>query len=213
MISYLRFRRFFVIIATRGQHRFFADEAKSIKDIRETPLTFHGYSIGYRRGWADAKWHPSVRIAAERYGRLKRRFEAIAVRRSVEQLRREFQRLPFEPWAPVRHQLWSLVRLVNRRRKAASLEPLPFAGLKLRRRSLRSFDSRRHPREAVQFGLNGECGPLRFDLMERQGPTGDDESAARGSSPAVLNESGLPRRGKRASLAAISHHAERHEQE
>ena len=139
-VQYLRFRRFFVIIATHGEHHFFAEEAKSINDIRETPLTFHGYSIGYRRGWADAKWHPSVRIAAERYRRLRRRFEAIAVHRSVEQLRVEFQRLPFEPWAPVRHQLWSLVRLVNCRRKLANLELLLFPDLKFKPRKIRPFD-------------------------------------------------------------------------
>ena len=138
-VQYLRFARFFVILATHGQSPFFADEAGGIKDIRETPITFHGYSIGCRHGWGDTKWHPSVRIASDTYRRLRRRFEAMAVRCAPVHLRAAFRRLPFEPWAPVRRQLWGLAHAVNRHRKQAGLEPVPDFGLLQRQRPIRPF--------------------------------------------------------------------------
>jgi hypothetical protein len=60
-IQYLRHDRFFIIIATRGLHRFFQEEGECIKDIRREPVHFAGYSISYRRG-TDRKYHASVRI-------------------------------------------------------------------------------------------------------------------------------------------------------
>ena len=143
-VQYLRFGRFFVIIATHGQHAFFAAEAKTIKDIRETPIHFHRYSIGYRPGWKSDKWHPSVRIDANCYSQLEARFEDLALRREVEGLSAEFRRLPFEPWAPVRRQLWRLLRLVNEKRKAANLELVPLTAVNLRRRPIRPFEKPIH---------------------------------------------------------------------
>ena len=49
-LQYLRLGRTFVILATKGQHKFFEAEFKSIHDIRHTPLKIGGYSISYRRG-------------------------------------------------------------------------------------------------------------------------------------------------------------------
>src|SRR5689334_21542193 len=37
-IQYLRFERFYVIMATHGSHRFFEEEKKRLKDVRETPI-------------------------------------------------------------------------------------------------------------------------------------------------------------------------------
>jgi hypothetical protein len=139
-VQYLRYGRFFVILATHGQHRFFTDEAKAIKDIREAPIHFHRYSIGYRPGWQSDKWHPSVRIDAHCYAQLEARFKKLALRQSAERLGAEFRRLPFEPWAPVRRQLWRLLRRVNERRKTANLEPLPVSVANLRRRRAHPFD-------------------------------------------------------------------------
>src|SRR4051812_19924295 len=59
-VQYLRYGRFFVLIATGGRHRFFEDEARAIKDIRQMPLRFGGYSVGCRLG--RGRYHPSVRI-------------------------------------------------------------------------------------------------------------------------------------------------------
>ena len=136
-VQYLRYDRFFVLIATHGEHSFFTAEAGQIRDVRQAPVHFQGYTIGCRHG--QGQWHPSVRIEREVHRELKARCVAIALQRSVEELWREFQAIPFEPYAPVRDQLHSILRAVNRRRHAAGLEPVPFAALRWRRRLVRPF--------------------------------------------------------------------------
>jgi hypothetical protein len=53
----------------------------------------------------------------------------------------EFSKLPFEPYAPVRQQLLIILRAVNRARKAAGLEPVPWTCIRLKRRIYRPFES------------------------------------------------------------------------
>src|ERR1039458_4975639 len=45
-VHYLRHDRFYVIIATHGEHAFFAAEQNQIRDIRKQPLRFKNYAIG-----------------------------------------------------------------------------------------------------------------------------------------------------------------------
>ena len=136
-VQYLRYGRFFVLIATRGEHRFFKDEP-TFRDIRRDPLSFGGYSISYKLG-ADRKWHASVRIHPSDYLTLKASLMELATRRLVERLSVEFQRIPFEPYAPVRRQLLNILRAVNRERKRARYELVPVEGLRLRRRVVSPF--------------------------------------------------------------------------
>src|SRR5438270_11298264 len=94
-LQYLRFGRFFVLIATHGEHRFFEDEAVSIRDVRRVPIKFAGYSIGCKRG------HPSVRIEPDEYQRLKAHLLDLSTRRSAETIEAEFGALRYEAYAPV----------------------------------------------------------------------------------------------------------------
>ena len=137
-VQYLRYGRFFVILATHGEHPFFAAEGKLIRDIRRQPIHFTGYAIGCRKG-RDGHWHASVRIERERFRELKQRFVAMAVHRSAEELCGEFWRTNFEPYAPVRDQLRILLRAVNRRRQTAGQELVPKQMLRLRRSIARPF--------------------------------------------------------------------------
>ena len=41
-LHYLRHERFWVVIATPGESPFFAAEGQGVRDIRETPLCYHG---------------------------------------------------------------------------------------------------------------------------------------------------------------------------
>ena len=134
-MQYIRFERFFVLLSTHGEHRFFQDEAHSIRDARKSPIYFEGYSLSYRGG------HPHVRIEKEEYKRLKAYFVDLAVRRSLETLSREFGRIPFEPYAPVRRQLLHILRAVNRERKTAGYEPVPKSCLRFLRRIYRPFST------------------------------------------------------------------------
>lgn len=142
-LQYLRYQRFFVLLATDGRHRFRDEEAA--RDIRQVPLRFAGYSISSRRGGRtragerDARWHAHVQIAWERYKELKADFRELARHRSAETLIWEFQRLPFEPYAPVRRQYLHILRDVNRVRKQTGYELLDASVLRLRRRPVKVF--------------------------------------------------------------------------
>src|SRR5262245_12402980 len=73
-LHYIRYRQVFVLLATHGEHPFFAEEAAQIRDVRRVPLKFEGYSIGMGGG------RVSVRIERGEYIALKAYFRGIATR-------------------------------------------------------------------------------------------------------------------------------------
>jgi hypothetical protein len=133
-LQYLRFERFFVIIATRGEHAFLREEREAMRDIRETPLVFHDHAISYRGG------HAHVRIERKVFRSLKAYFSDIAAKRPAAALAAEIRALPFERYAPVRRQLAGLLREVNRVRGKAGIAPVPDACVRTRRRVCRPFE-------------------------------------------------------------------------
>ena len=138
-VHYLRYGRFFVIIANHGEQPFFEAEANLLRDIRLSPIHFMGYSIGCHQERGGGVFHASVRISQEVYRELKGKFERGAVHRAVEDLSRDMQATPYEPYAPVRDQLRCILRAVNRRRKAAGLEQLSQETLWERRMPVKPF--------------------------------------------------------------------------
>jgi len=140
-IQYLRHERFFVLAATHGEHRFFSPtgeggEGERIRDCRETPVKFASYAISHRGG------HAHVRIELETFKELKAYFSEHACHWPTERLGRALGALPFEPYAPIRSQLFILLRLINRKRKTAGLELIPVECLRLARRIVRPFGLR-----------------------------------------------------------------------
>jgi hypothetical protein len=138
-LSYLRYGRFFVLVATEGEHLFLRREG-NVRDIRRQPIHFHGYSIGCSRG-SDGRYHASVKIRAEAANELLAYFVGLATHRSKEKLVAEFQKIRFVPYARVRRQLLKLLRLVNDRRQMCGFDPVPMSALKLRRQIVRVFAS------------------------------------------------------------------------
>ena len=114
-LHYLRHGRFFVIMATHGKHPFFDEEKASIRDARETPIRYEGYSVSYRAGSA------CVRIDRGTYLNLKAYFEDIATKRKAETIAKQLYGLPFRPFGPVISQLFIILRAVNRARQVAGL--------------------------------------------------------------------------------------------
>ena len=149
-LQYLRSGRTFVILATKGQHKFFETEFNSIHDIRHTPLKIGGYSISYRRGGRtrtgenDPRWHAHVEIERRQYLELKSWMLELALHRSAETLAQAFYEIPFEPYAPVRRQLLNILRAVNRSRKQSGFSRIPVEVVPLRRRIVRPFGERRN---------------------------------------------------------------------
>ena len=76
------------------------------------------------------------------YKELKAYFLDLAVRRSTDELGGEFARLRFTPYAPVRVQLFSVLRAVNRLRAAAGRGQVPHTVLPLAKRPIRPFVGR-----------------------------------------------------------------------
>jgi hypothetical protein len=133
-VRYLRFEKFFVLLATHGQHPFFEEEAACIKDVRRTPIRFAGYAVSYRAG------HPHVRIEQEEYKQMKAYFVNLAVHRSLPALELELGQVDFEPYAPVRRQLLCILRAVNQARKIAGFTPVTGKVFRFKRRVYRPFE-------------------------------------------------------------------------
>jgi hypothetical protein len=138
-VQYLRHERFFVLVATHGQHRFFAStdeggEGERIRDLRRVPLKFASYSISYRGG------HSHVRIEEQTFRDLKAYFVELATLRTPERLEALFRNLPFEPYVPVCRQSFSMLNKVNWARHVAGLEPISRSCLRMRRRIVRPFE-------------------------------------------------------------------------
>ena len=136
-VQYLRFQRFFVLLATEGEHPFYLDEP-FIFDIRERPIRFAGYSVSCRKG-RDGKWHPLVRIDGLEFGLIKQQLLKAALTASAEVMAARIGRLGFMPYRPVRSQYRQLLYAINHRRQLASLEILPKEVLPTRRRIVEPF--------------------------------------------------------------------------
>jgi hypothetical protein len=140
-VRYLRHGRFFVLIATPGEHAFF-DLEPGFQDVRRRPIKYGGYSVGCALG-RDGNYHPSVRIERTEFMALKAYFLRLAGQRSSSEIAELLASLPYEPYAPVRRQLLELLRAVNRTRKLSGREPVPLGALRLRRRPVRVFEPTR----------------------------------------------------------------------
>ncbi len=151
-LHYLRWNQFWVLLASHGEHPFFALEGDMVRDVRRLPIQVGGYSLSVRRGnflkkldadepaVPDSKLRVRVQIARGEYQRLRAYFLSLAVHRSLDTLSQEFWRLPFEPYAPVRRQLLNLLRVVNQARKEAGYELLTPEVIRYRRRIVRPFE-------------------------------------------------------------------------
>lgn len=126
-MQYIRYQRFFVLLATHGEHEFFRREREQVRDARRVPIRFAGYAISVRGG------HPHVRIERGEYKRLQAYFENLAAHRDAGTVERELRSLRYVPYAPVRRQYLLLLRRVNRVRKTAGLELVSRFCLPLRR--------------------------------------------------------------------------------
>lgn len=131
-VHYIRFGSTFVMLARPGKSRFFDDEARSIKDVRERPLRIGPYSLSYLYSTHTERWHASVRVERAQMLRVRHRLTRIAARAEVRVVEEELARLPFYPFAPVRRQLLAQLKHVNQVRRAAGRELVSVDVLRLR---------------------------------------------------------------------------------
>ncbi len=112
-MQYLRLGRFFVLLATKGQHEFFERERASIRDVRRKSIKFAGYSIGCRKG-RDGQWHASVRMQRNQVEVLADAAKHIARQTDGVQLRRMLFLSRLTRFAPVRRQVYALEQILKR---------------------------------------------------------------------------------------------------
>lgn len=144
-MQYIRFADWFLLLVTEGHHSFKQQERNTISDCRRKPIKFEGYSISYRRagvtpkGGGDPKWHACVRIDPWTYRELKAFLLERACHRSAENLAKDFARIPYARFAPIRRQLLTIHREVNKARSQRGYESLPSSVLRLRRQIVRPY--------------------------------------------------------------------------
>ena len=140
-VQYIRLADFWLILATKGEHRFFIEhgvkEGRTVpeyQDIRERPISYGGYSIGWNRD------RLTVRMTPRAYQELKDYYLAMATRfHSVEMVEVEFSKGPFEPYGGVTRQMFSILRAVNRARGVAGLKQVSNECIRVKRKSLKPF--------------------------------------------------------------------------
>lgn len=175
-LHYLRYARFFALLATHGRHRFFDEEANRIRDARRVPLHFAGYSVSVKRGGylrkadglvpptRDHRYRVRVAIGREQLRELKAHLLDLACHRSVESLAAILFGLPFEPYAPVRRQLLSLLRWVNRARAAAGYDLVPTSALRFKRQIVEPYGHEAIVTPHTTGAVSGAAAtPARFD--------------------------------------------------
>jgi hypothetical protein len=127
-IHYLRYQRLFVVMLTKGQHEaFYRDHGQCVLDIRRTALKAFGYSIRWGFSQIEQRYRVSVRLDKAEYRSLRSHMLTIctwARYGTASAMQRELERLPYQLYAPVREQLVSIARAVNRQRRRAGLAPI-----------------------------------------------------------------------------------------
>lgn len=167
-IQYIRYGQDFILMATKGRHKFYELESNSIRWAGKYSMKFHGYSISYRPGGRtrsgekDRKWHSHVQIEWGRYKELKAMFVGLACRRSDRQLAQLFYELPFEPYAPVRRQLLSIHRHVNVMRRKHRLGKIDAGALLLKSRSVKVFE------QDTVATVRSQLGKWRYEVCKQK---------------------------------------------
>ncbi len=173
-LHYLRFGRFWIILATHGKHSFLEEERENLRDARRIPIQIGGYSLSVRRGGylkkldddsdptPDGKYRVRVQLGRKRYQELCAFFLDRACHRSLETLSRELYCLPVEPYAPVRRQLLNLLRLVNAKRATAGFEKLPTTVLRYKRHIVSPFGEDNHSSGSGQQECDFEGDSVRL---------------------------------------------------
>src|SRR5690606_11350539 len=108
---------------------------------------------------------------------LKAYYVDLACRRTRDALIDEFFRSPFEPYAPIRRQMFNILREVNRRRKKAGYELVPKSAIWLKRRVVKPFE------QPMPVGGEGETTAQNRDTRNEAETRAGGEHAGSGKIP------------------------------
>ena len=158
---YLRFEDRFLLLSTHGKSVFFCDtddggESRRnesgrelrIRDARKSksggcqPILFAGYALSCVRvaeKGRGERYRVRVQVCREMYLEWKAYYVAQARYATPERMADELRRFPYEPYRPVRQQLYRILEAVNAVLAARGLPKLSADVLPQRRRIVRPF--------------------------------------------------------------------------
>lgn len=130
-VQYLRFQHSFILLASYGEHAAFSKICSF--DMKDSPLHFRGYSIGFVGGTV------SVRVAKSVWSHVRRELGTVALENRA-QVEKAIASLPFYKFPGVVSQMTQLIADINHIRKQAgpaqispTLLQLPYHHRRLRR--------------------------------------------------------------------------------
>ncbi len=132
-MQYIRYKRVFVLAATKGEHYFFTDEPK-ISDVRNRAIQVLGHEIGLKNS------HASVQIPYKDYKSKRSYLVDRATHWNEQKITGELLGWRYITFQPVRRQLKQIMREVNNKRKAAGLKTISLDFIPKGRKVCRPFE-------------------------------------------------------------------------
>jgi hypothetical protein len=138
----LKFHGYAISLSNRG----FAKKTNAEKDEyrqakkRQIDARRHGVSVTLPRGKRHRRWVGRVCITRDRYEGLRAEALGLATHRSAAYLRTWFYNQPFLPYAPVRWQLRTILREVNKSRRHVGYTAVPDDSIRFFMRHVPAFD-------------------------------------------------------------------------
>lgn len=120
-VAYIRYGRWFVLLGTEGQHEAFGRICR--KDLRQEPLYFGGYTVGFH------ETKIAVRVSPRRWKRIREVAKRISLHHEgkVHHFFHEWLNRKVAPFSfpGVTEQKKQLLQEVNKKRKVAGLPEIP----------------------------------------------------------------------------------------
>ena len=136
----LKFHGYGISLARRGYQKKTAEEKA---DYRRRKAAAVSAGTDYRtipRGRRHQRWVARVVINQDRYRLLQSELLGMATHRSVDYLRRKFYSVPFSPYAPIRAQLTTLLRQVNKARQHVGYDRVPNDCIRFKRKMTSPYE-------------------------------------------------------------------------
>ena len=130
----LKFHGYGVSLTRRGYHKKTPQERTDYHQKKAATLAA---GTDYRTipgGRRHERWVARVVINEDRYRLLQAELLGMATHRSADYLRMKFYNVPFVPYAPIRQQLATLLRQVNKARQHVGYDPVPSDCIHFRRK-------------------------------------------------------------------------------
>jgi hypothetical protein len=117
VVVYVRFGHRFILLATEGTHT--EIEKRNFRDCRLQPIQLSGYTVGIQNK------KPNVQISLKRYRAVRKLLTRIALHNEAK-LTDFFNRLSPFSFPGILRQKYTLLKMVNTKRKKAGLASLSF---------------------------------------------------------------------------------------